>query len=390
MARTIVIVNPGSSSKKFALFRSNRLILSAHYETVHDDEKETYVLHLNDKISSVDRETYNNALKNFIGKSEVPHGEIDAFALRVVAPGRFFMRHRIANKGYLFELNEAHNLSPLHITASIEAHKEILSLNTPHTPIAAISDSAFHHELSYVARNYAINRDLAEATDTYRYGYHGISLGSVVPQIEQHLADMPKRTIVCHLGSGSSVTALLEGRSVDTTMGFSPLEGLPMATRTGSIDIAAALHLKHTLQTDDKGLLAYLNTQAGLHGLSLGEKDMRALLAKRKTNINAAFAIEYFVHHVAQAVARMSVSLGGIDCLVFTGTIGERSDIIRHLVCKKLSFLGVDCATELNKQNSSAIRRIDSDTHTVKVIVVPAKEYEYMYDQTISLLGYSR
>ena len=196
---------------------------------------------------------------------------------------------------------------------------------------------------------YAIDQDAAEKYDIKRWGYHGLSVGSIVNYMKS-AEILPEKLIVCHIGSGSSLTAVFDGKSHDTTMGYTPLEGLMMSTRCGSIDPAAALALKRNLKiASDEALEKYLNKQCGLLGVSGQSDDMREIIHLRdEGDKKGTFAHALYVYRIQSAIGQMAASLGGVDAIVFTATIGERSDEIRRMVCQKLQYLGFAIDDEKN------------------------------------------
>jgi acetate kinase len=217
-------------------------------------------------------------------------------------------------------------------------------------PIVGVSDSKFHANKPNHSRYYGIDTELAEKYGIERYGFHGISVGSVINKLEDADILLPK-TIVCHLGSGSSVTAVLNGKSIDNTMGYSPLEGLMMSTRSGSIDVSAAVVIKEKLDLTDIGLEQYLDKQAGLLGVSGSSDDIRQLVDREKNgDERAKLALDIFVYRIQQAIGQMAAGLDGASCLVFTGTVGERSHVIRKRVLEKLSYLGFEIDDKKNSE----------------------------------------
>ena len=196
----------------------------------------------------------------------------------------------------------------------------------PDVPHVAVFDTAFHRTLPPAASTYAIPERWREEWDVHRYGFHGISVQWVASQVEA------ERLVVCHLGGGCSVTAVLGGRSVDTTMGFSPLEGVPMATRSGSVDPGALLYLLRERLLTEEQLEQGLEHESGLAGLSGGGVgDVREA---------SPLALDVFVHRVAGAIASMAAACGGIDVLAFTGGIGEHAEDVRDRIVDRIRFLG--------------------------------------------------
>ena len=209
-----LIVNLGSTSKRYAIYYKNNKILDIHTKNNNDPIK---------KILK-----YNK--------------EIKAIGIRVVSPGVYFQKTRIINKEYMKKLEGSLSMAPLHIRPTLEEIK-ILKKQFPNAKIIGVSDSEFHSTLPEKAKLYAISQKDSHEFQIYRYGYHGISIKSVLSKIKLEYKKIPSKIIVCHLGGGSSITAIKNGKSIETSMGFTPLEGLPMATRSGNIDFSAALYL---------------------------------------------------------------------------------------------------------------------------------------------------
>jgi len=259
-------------------------------------------------------------------------------------PGMTAVAHRIVHGGERFrapvvidddvrdELDALGELAPLHNALQVKVIDEARRL-LPDVPHVAVFDTAFHATIPDVAARYAVPRRWAEEWGVRRYGFHGLSVQWASERVP--LA----RLVVCHLGAGCSVTAVLDGKSVATTMGFSPLEGVPMATRSGSIDPAIPLFLIRTGRLDVKEVERALEEESGLLGASGISARVEEL--ERSNDPAAGLALELFEHAVASAVASLVVSLGGLDALVFTGGVGEGSARVRAAVCRKLAFLGV-------------------------------------------------
>ncbi len=227
-------------------------------------------------------------------------------------------------------LQELTELAPLHNAPALAALDDARRA-IPDVPHVAVFDTAFHATMPDEASVYAVPRHWRES-GIRRYGFHGLSVQWAAEQVR-----VP-RLVVCHLGGGCSVTAVLEGRSVDTTMGFSPLEGVPMATRSGTIDAEIVLHLLRTGLSSAAEIEETLEHESGLLGLSGLSARVEELEASAEPA--AAFALAVFARRIAQAVAVCAVALGGIDAIVFTGGVGERSERIRAGVCARLGFLG--------------------------------------------------
>ncbi|HZJ34691.1 MAG TPA: acetate/propionate family kinase [Candidatus Angelobacter sp.] len=349
-----LVVNPGSASRKYALFKNGQEQASINFE--FEDTKVVGKVEFAGEKHSINYEDSNlNTVSRYIlpllrehkimGDSDV----LSSIGIRVVAPSDSFTKDRLLTDEVVAELGVLQQKAPLHITTELSEIKNLKNI-FPDTPIIAVSDSEFHSTKPIWACHYGIDTALAEKFGIKRYGYHGVSVSSVVQKLQEAGGLKPK-TIVCHLGSGSSITAVLDGKSVDTTMGYSPLEGLVMASRSGNIDIAAALAIKRELQLDDDGLEQYLNEQSGLLGVSGSSNDIRQLLtSEEKGDEKAKLALDLFVYRVQQAIGQMAASLGGVDSLVFTATIGERSNIIRGRILEKLGYLGFEGDKDANEK----------------------------------------
>jgi acetate kinase len=302
-----------------------------------------------------------------------PFEKIQAIGVRIVAPSDNFARDMILDDNVIEDLRKTQQKAPIHIT-TVLAEIQKLQESFAGIPLIAISDSAFHSTKPDYACHYGVSTELAERFGIKRYGYHGISVSSVVRRLAESNNLKPK-TIVCHLGSGSSITALLDGRSIETTMGYSPLEGLMMSTRSGSIDVAAALAIMRELRLSDIELEQYLNKKSGLLGVSGGSDDIRQLLvAEEQGDKNAKLALQIFVYRIQQAIGQMAASLGGVDCLVFTATISERSFVIRERVLKNLGYLGYEIDKAVNEKTFEPKEVTDIAGRNSKPVLVVATD----------------
>lgn len=290
--------------------------------------------------------------------------DVRAAAHRVVHGGTRFCEPVFLDADVRAVLDEVAELAPLHNRPALAAIGEAMSA-LPDIPHVAVFDTAFHRTMPDEASTYALPLRWREEWGIRRYGFHGLSVQWAAEQVR-----VP-RLVVCHLGGGCSVTAVRDGRSVDTTMGFSPLEGVPMATRSGSIDTEIVLHLLRTHRLGLEEIEHALESESGLLGLS-GET-ARVEELERSSSPAAKLALRVFARRIAGAVASMTASLGGIDALVFTAGIGEGSASIRDAVCGRLGFLGVELDTEAN-----AAVAPDADVNvpgaSVRIVVLRARE----------------
>jgi acetate kinase len=307
-------------------------------------------------------------------------GRADAVAHRVVHGGPAFRKPVLIDaevRGQIFRLEP---LAPLHTGSAlraIEAAEAIL----PGVPHVAVFDTGFHATIPARAATYGLPRQWRVEWGVHRYGFHGLSVQWSAEQVQ-----VP-RLVVCHLGGGCSVTAVLDGCSVDTTMGFSPLEGVPMATRCGSIDPGSILYVlrEHGLGLDELDLA--LNHEAGLKGLAGGSGDMRELEERASAGEpEAALALDVFVHRVVAAIGAMTAATGGLDALAFTAGIGEGSSLVRSRVCERLRYLGVEL-DESRNAGCAGDADLETTTSAVRVVVVEAREELIAARAAVALIG---
>ncbi len=347
VAGLILVSNPGSASCKYALYRGGdeQSLLELHFENVGKQVvcnlrsprlKKT----IGTKLESVKQaaRVLPALLEKYAGVGD--DKSVDHIGLRVVAPGDFFTQDHLITQHVHDQLKAAHEQAPLHIEATLRELKALQS-EFRGANFYGISDSAFHLTKASPAWYYGVPMGLASEAGIKRYGYHGISVAAVVLKLQaEH--QLASKLVVCHLGSGSSVTALRDGKSVDTSMGYSPLEGLIMATRSGSLDISAALAIKQHLNLSDDGLEKYLSTNSGLLGLTGLSADLRDLLDRNHAGEpKARLQLSIYVYSIQKMIGQMVAALDGVDAVVFTGTIGERSAILRHHIMNGLSYLGL-------------------------------------------------
>ncbi len=370
----IFIVNPGSASRKYALYFDGVKKANLHFELV--DDKVVGNLEYDGKKYSEQYDDANlgNAPHRTLPLLQAhkvidPSDKITAIGIRIVAPSRRFIKDELITDEVVSVLEDLSRESPLHIKTALLEIKQ-LRIRFPGIPIIAVSDSAFHATKPDYARYYGIDTDIAEKLELERYGFHGVSVGSVVKSLEKQEILLPK-TIICHLGSGCSVTAVENGKSIDTTMGYSPLEGVMMATRSGSIDVSAALAMKRNLGISPGELEEFLFKKSGLLGVSGTSDDIRQLIdSEAKGDKRAKLALDIFVYRIQQAIGQMASSMNGVNCLVFTGTVGERSFIIRGRILKRLEYLGFSSSSKTNEQTFEPAETTNIADLTSKPILV--------------------
>ena len=297
--------------------------------------------------------------------AQVDTDDLDGVAHRVVHGGSRFRDSTVVDGEVREAIRRLEELAPLHNAPAVRGIDDAMAA-LPGVPHVAVFDTAFHATIPAVAATYAVPREWREHWGIRRYGFHGLSVQWAAERVGV------ERLVVCHLGGDCSVTAVRGGRSVDTTMGFSPLEGIPMATRSGSLDPGALLHLLHTGRADPDSLDRALNHESGLAGLG-GSADVRELEARAdRGDADASLALDVFSYRVAGAVAAMSVAAGGLDALVLTAGIGEGSARVRELVCARLGLLDVELDPALNR---SAVPDADISRRNsaVRVFVIRAR-----------------
>jgi acetate kinase len=297
---------------------------------------------------------------------EALRGEVDAVGHRVVHGGTRFREPVLVDERVRRAIAALTPLAPLHNAPALAGIEEA-QRTVPDVPHVAVFDTAFHATMPPEVATYAVPHRWAEEWGVRRYGFHGLSVRWAAGTVSA------RRLVVCHLGGGCSVTAVLAGRSVDTTMGFSPLEGVPMTTRSGSLDPGALLYLLREGKLSLDELDRALEHESGLKGLSGGSGDVRELeAAEAAGDERARLALAVYVHRIAAAVAAMAASLGGLDALVFTAGVGEHSVAVRRRVCERLAFLGVRLD---HHANAAAVADADvGAAGSPRVVVVRARE----------------
>ena len=391
--KLILITNPGSSSRKYALYKGNELICSLHFE--FEGKEIICTLKKADGSKKVLKQTFKELTSTVANINRILTEEgylggmtkIDAILARVACPGDYFTKDHIVDEEYLKALEKGKKRAPLHVPV-VAGEIEHFVKSFKNTPILAISDTSFHNDRPDLMKYYGFDTEIADKADIKKFGYHGLSIGSIVNYMQAQDI-LPEKLIVCHLGSGSSLTAVFEGKSLDTTMGYSPIGGLLMATRCGDMDPAAALALKRHLGYDsDESLEKYLNKECGLLGVSGQSDDMREILRLRdEGDKRGTFAHAMYVYRVQSCIGQMAASLGGVDAIVFTATIGERSEEIRRTVTQKLNYLGFSLDDEKNVGDFSE-RHVNIAADGSKPIwVIRTDEFEEMLRRAAMLLS---
>jgi acetate kinase len=371
----LLVVNAGSSSLKLSLLDAHDRVVASR--TLHTPG------------AKLDRSALQEALRGDLAGAE-------AVGHRIVHGGQRFREAVVVDEEVQAALEELVDLAPLHqpkSLAALAATREIL----PGLPAVACFDTAFHATLSAAASTYALPAGWRERWDLRRYGFHGLSHGWVAVRAPQLLQDDTRqlRLVSCHLGAGASLCAISDGRSRDTTMGFTPVEGIVMATRSGSVDPGLLLWLLTSPRAQEHQALSAhelseaLEHRSGLLGLS-GSADMREVLRREgRQDADAQLALGVYVHRLRAGIAAMAAALGGLDALVFTGGVGEAAPEVRARAAGGLGFLGVAVDPQLNA-HARGDAEITAEGAPARTLVLTAREDLQIARQVRELLGAQR
>jgi len=389
MNKYLLVINAGSSSIKFAIYQKNTSLAlvadaAGQIEGIGSQSrftvKSSYDEVLVDRVLTVDEaHNHTDAIILILAwlRDYFADGTLLAVGHRVVHGGQHYSAPVLIDAKVLAELETLVPLAPLHQPHNL-ATIRVLMETMPSLPQVACFDTAYHRTQPDVAQRFAIPRRFAEE-GVRHYGFHGLSyeyIASVLPTLEPTLADA--RIIVAHLGSGASLCAIHNGRSIATTMGFSPLDGLVMGTRCGNIDPGVLLYLMDRHNMDARALEQLLYHQSGLLGVSGISNDMRTLLAS--DDPHALEAIELFVYRAGREIGSLAAALGGLDALVFTGGIGEHSAVIRAKVCRQAAWLGLELD---DSANTTGVSRISTLSSKVSAWVVATDENRMIANHTL-------
>ena len=384
----ILVLNSGSSSLKFQLFIDGNLSVlasglieqigaahSAAQISFVDASGETQELRQSNPVADhrVAIEVMAEMLR--VSGTLVDTGELAGIGHRVVHGGEAFRQPVRIDAKVIAGIEELIPLAPLHNPANLMGIRVTME-HAPQTPQVAVFDTAFHQSIPEHAYLYALPYSLYERQKVRRYGFHGTSHSYVARQAARHL-DKPiedLHIITLHLGNGTSAAAVSGGRCIDTSMGMTPLEGLVMGTRSGDLDPAILFYLARESGMDMDTLDTLLNKESGLKGIC-GENDMRTISqAAEKGDKQARLALTIFCYRLKKYIGAYMAALGGVDCIVFTGGIGENSAIVRQLSCQGLERLGVSLDTEKNSIRQKDILEIHTAESLVRLLVIPTDE----------------
>ncbi len=393
----ILVCNAGSSSLKFSLFEveGERLLVEGSIDWARKPTRLVFCrTGQQDIYEELKLAKHADTVARILdelqaGPSAALHSleDLQAVGHRVVQGGaRYTAAVRITSevKRAIAELSQ---LAPLHnlvSLAGIEAVEQIL----PKVPQVAAFDTAFHATLSEAARTYPVPQKWTTEWGIRRYGFHGLSHAYCAGRAAEMIGQRDVRLIIAHLGNGASVSAVCNGICVDTSMGFTPLEGLMMGTRSGAVDPGILVYLLRHKGLDINELDHALNYESGLLGVSGVSSDMRQVLSELPHNPAARLAIDVYVHRVRQTIGAMAATLGGVDALVFTAGVGEHAPEIRKRVCEKLNYLGLELDRTANETCKPDVD-VAMPASAARILVIATREDVTIARETRKLIGSS-
>jgi acetate kinase len=384
----ILVINTGSSSVKFGIYErpdeDEWLVIDGVAEGVGQGEGKIEIRDGGGRVLKSEGARFasdGEAMERAAAwLEELGEDRPAAIGHRVVHGGPRLLEHQKVTPRLIDELKACVHLAPLHVPVALESIARTQRLFTGVEQFACF-DTAFHRHMPEAAARFALPSSLYDE-GVRRYGFHGLSYESIVHELG---ASLPGRVVMAHLGGGSSVTAVKDGRSVDTTMAFTPTAGVPMATRSGDLDPGILLYLMRVKGLDADAIERLVNHDAGLSAVSGGRSDMRDLEHAAGTgDARAALAIDVFCRAVAKSIAGYAAVLGGLDLVVFAGGIGEHSAGVRRRVCAALGFLGVALDNAANRANAAVV---SAQATTVAVRIVPSQEDRQIARHCRRLMG---
>ena len=393
----ILVCNSGSSSLKFSLFEPEEEVLLAEGGVDWSRKPTRLVFHRTGEEElreELKLEKHADAIVRILDDLQAdPSAALDGLEdLRAVG-------HRVVHGGERYtsaawitlEVKQAiadlAELAPLHNPAALDGITAVEQV-LPDVPQVAAFDTAFHSTLSEAARTYPVPQKWTREWGMRRYGFHGLSHSYCAGRAAEMIGRRDLRIVIAHLGNGASVSAVRDGVCVDTSMGFTPLEGLMMGTRSGTVDPGMLVHLLRHKKLNVNALDKALNCESGLLGVSGTSSDLRQVLSQLPHNPDARLAVDVYVHRIVQTIGAMAATLGGIDALVFTAGVGERAVEIRKSVCEKLGYLGLELdrtANETCKPDADIATRAS----TARILVIATREDLTIMRETRRLVGSS-
>lgn len=393
----VFVVNCGSSSLKYQLIDSDteKVIAKGLCERIGIDGRLTHKPVGKDEVVKEAAMPDHKSAVSYVleALTDQNYGvikdlsAIDAVGHRIVHGGEKFARSVVITDEVIHAIEECNDLAPLHNPANligISACKALM----PDVPMVAVFDTAFHQTMPEKAYLYGLPYEYYEKYQVRKYGFHGTSHSFVSKRLIELIGkkDKDSKVIVCHLGNGSSVTAVRNGESVDTSMGFTPLDGLIMGTRSGSIDPAVVQFLVNKLNCSLDEVINILNKRSGVEGISGVSSDFRDLdQASMDGNERAATALNMFAYRVAQYIGSYAASMNGVEAIAFTAGIGENNSKMRKTICDYLGYLGIFLDDEANAKRGEEIK-ISTEESKVSVYVIPTNEELAIARETVALV----
>ncbi|MCG3668167.1 acetate/propionate family kinase [Aliarcobacter butzleri] len=393
----VFVLNAGSSSLKYQLIdaKTQELKASGLVERIGIDGILKQVIDENRKLTmEAPIPTHKEAIELILetltkGDTKVINSidEIQAIGHRVAHGGEYFKESTLVTEKVIKKIEEAIPLAPLHNPANILGMKICMQL-LPKVPNVAVFDTAFHQTMPEIHFLFPVPHEDYTEHHLRKYGFHGTSHFFVSQQAIKLLGNKKdSKIIVCHLGNGSSVCAIKDGKSVNTTMGLTPLGGLMMGTRSGDIDPGIIPYLMDKKDMNTHQIIDYLNKKSGILGVSGISSDLREIIsAANDGDQRAQVTIDMMCNRVKKYVCSYAGLLGGVDAICFTAGIGENSDIVREKVCHNLEFMGVEIDKEKNQIKNHQIREINKESSKTKIFVIPTNEELVIAQDTFNLV----
>lgn len=389
----IISINAGSSSLKFSLFDMNdeSVIASGNFERIGIEGSFYTIKYNGDKISQdVDLNTHTDAVKILFDKL-ITLGviksldEIDGVGHRIVHGGSKYSTSVLIDDKVVSDINECKDFAPLHNPAhilGINAFKEIL----PEVPMSGVFDTAFHQSMDEVSYLYPVPYSWYNNYQVRKYGAHGTSHKYITETVKEILGRDDFKLISCHIGNGGSICAIKDMKCVDTSMGFTPLAGIMMGTRSGDVDPSIIPYVMEKEGKNAAEIIEDLNRKSGLIGLSEFSSDMRDIVSKCEDgDAKAILAKDKYVRRVVDYISQYYVLLEGVDIIVFTAGVGENNISIRSEICEKLSCLGIKIDSQKNNARGETVK-ISSDDSSALVYVIPTDEELMIARETLNLI----
>ncbi len=386
----ILVLNCGSSSIKYKLIeiKANKVLAEGGVEKIglHDAFIKFKLADGSKKIVELNISDHNGAIKAILDMLTSPEygsiksfDEIDAVGHRVVHGGEKFNKSVLIDDEVIAKIKECYSIAPLHNPVNMAGIDAITSI-LPNIPQVAVFDTAFHQTMPAESYMYALPYKYYAEDGIRRYGFHGTSHRYVSKRVCEFLnVDYTSQKIItCHIGNGGSITAVKNGKSIDTSMGLTPVEGLMMGTRCGDVDPGALTFImeKHNLSAAQ--LQKVINKESGVAGFSEVSSDMREIEAAiAEGNERAKLALRMYEHRITKYIGAYAAEMGGVDIIVFTGGVGENQHGVRENVCATLGFMGVEIDKQVNASTRGTETIISTPSSKVKVVVIPTDE-EYM------------